>query len=185
MLAPTADVFFSVSLDLKAFEECMPKHDLIGSAYTFCAHVIIGGVATWVQQSQYNGSISYIFEAGHSSQGEAEEIMRKIFANPDLKSGQRYASHTFVDKVKSPPTQAADLLSWQTYTEFRRRLEGREQRKDFAALLRPQTDFAVFVDRRRIIELAAKWMKIDEAEAIALSRLHLGDRNDLVGGAGT
>jgi hypothetical protein len=35
----------AVSVDLDEYEQFMPKHELIGSAYTFCAHVIIGGSA--------------------------------------------------------------------------------------------------------------------------------------------
>ena len=163
---------FAAIIDLEEFEQYMPKHELIGGPYTFCTHVVIGGIAHWVAQSKFEGDIAYVFEAGHESEAEAGRIMHKIFTNPDLKSGQRYASHAFVDKAKSPPTQAADLLAWHTYTEFRHRLEGKPRRKDFASLLRPHTDWAVRIDKDRMIELSAKWALGDNS----LVRLHLGDR---------
>jgi hypothetical protein len=163
---------FAAIIDLEEFEQYMPQHELIGSAYTFCAHVIIGGIANWVDQSKYVGDIAYVFESGHASQGEADKIMQKIFNHPELKSGQRYASHTFIDKAKSPPTQAADLLSWQTYTEFRRRHEGlRLPRKDFVSLIRPAQDWAVQINKEKMSELATKWALGDDS----LLRLHRGD----------
>jgi len=58
----------------------MLKHPLIGTAYTFCSHVSIGGVAHWVETNGYSGDIAYLFEAGHVSQREANDIMRKIFS---------------------------------------------------------------------------------------------------------
>lgn len=163
---------FAVIMETDEFEQRMPKHELIGSPYTFCAHVIIGGIAGWVAQSHFQGDIAYVFEAGHRSQGEAGKIMQKIFTNPVLKSGQRYASHAFVDKAMSPPTQAADLLAWHTYTDFRHRIEGKPRRKDFTALLRPEIDWAVLVDKAKMDELATKWAGGDDS----LVRLHLGDK---------
>jgi hypothetical protein len=149
--------WFAVVIDLDDFDQYMPKHELIGNPYTFCAHVIIGGIAHWVADSKYDGDIAYVFEAGHESEREAGQIMQKIFHYPGLKSAQRYASHAFVDKAKSPPTQAADLLSWHTYTDLRHRLEGRPRRKDFASLLRPRTDFGRQILKEEMIRIAADW----------------------------
>jgi hypothetical protein len=163
---------FATIVDLDEFDQYMLQHPLIGSAYTFSAHVIIGGIASWVAESGYDGRIAYMFEAGHRSQGEAEGIMKKIFNDPQLKSGQRYASHAFVDKASSPPTQAADLLSWHAYTDFRHQLEGKPRRKDFASLLRPTKDWAVRIDQSKLVELSIKWARGDAS----LARLHLGEK---------
>jgi hypothetical protein len=158
------------TVNLDEFDEVMLKHPLIGSAYTFCAHVVIGGVAHWIETQAYEGDVAYVFEAGHASQHEANRIMRKIFADPALRSLQGYVSHAFVDKAKSPPTQAADLFSWQAYTDMRHETEGRERRKDFAALLRSQ-DQRVHISREKMVELSVKW----GGGGDSLSRLHLGD----------
>lgn len=162
---------FAVIVDLDEYEHFMPRHELIGSAYTFCAHVVIGGIAHWIERTGYKGEVAYMFEAGHRSQSEANKIMGKIFDDPRLRESQRYRTHAFVDKAKSPPTQAADMLAWHTYTDQRRQFERLPRRKDFAALLRPR-DQAVHVTRERMSNLAEKWFNGESS----LARLHLGDR---------
>lgn len=164
----------AVMVDLDEYDSFMPKHELIGSAYTFCAHVLIGGVAHWIEESGFAGDVAYFFESGHRSQSEADAIMKKIFADPELKSSQRYVAHAFVDKQRSPPTQAADILAWQAYTDQRRQFEGKPRRKDFVALLRPSIDWAVYITREKMTELSEKWGNGDDS----LARLHLGDRKD-------
>jgi hypothetical protein len=97
--------------------------------------------------------------------------MHRIFREPAVKSSQRYISHVFADKAKSPATQAADFLSWHTYTDLRRQNEDKPRRKDFAALLRSK-DQAVRVTRERMAELSAKWFAGNDS----LARLHLGNQ---------
>jgi hypothetical protein len=46
-----------------------------------------------------------------------------------------YVSHTFVDKKKFPCIQAADLLAWQMFTDWKHGMDKRPRRKDFSYLL--------------------------------------------------
>jgi hypothetical protein len=63
----------------------------------------------------------------------------------------RYASHTFADKTKILPLQAADLYAWQIYTLIKNNgMDGRptKVRKDLKALLRWQDQIDVFHTER-------------------------------------
>jgi hypothetical protein len=63
--------------------------------------------------------------------------MDRIFGDPHLKEVYGYAAHAFVDKVKSRPCQAADLLAWQWFTDTKRRVQGTRPnpRKDLVSLV--------------------------------------------------
>lgn len=127
---------FAVSVNVAQYELFMPNHPLAGKPYTFCAHSTIGGVINWIEDVNYQGDVAYFFEAGHASQPEANQIMEKIFAVPELRRASRYVAHAFVTKEKSLPVQAADLLAWQFYTDIRRQLRGETRhRKDFQSLI--------------------------------------------------
>jgi hypothetical protein len=121
----------------REFEAIMPRIAEVGSAYTFCAHVCLTGVQWWANTSNYFGDIAYFFESGHRSQSEANVIMERIFNIPDLRRKHRYVSHTFADKQKVRPLQAADLLAWQWHTDFKRRKVAvkKEPRRDLYALV--------------------------------------------------
>lgn len=164
----------AVSVNLADFERLMPQHPLIGTPYTFCAQVIIGGVANWIREQRYEGKVAYFFEAGHASGPEADGLMRKIFHDPELKLSCRYGGHSFVEKIEAPPVQAADLLAWQSYTDLRHQSENRPRRKDFESLLR-RPHKTVHVSPDRILHLARAWYP-DADATDSLRRLHLGDR---------
>ncbi len=164
----------AVTVNIAEFERYMPDHPLIGSPYTFCAHVIIGGVQNWIRKTRYAGEIAYFFEAGHASQSEANGIMQKIFKQPDLRDASRYHRHSFVLKEQTPAVQAADLLAWQWYTDLRHRIEGRPRRRDCERLLK-HPHVAVHVGPDMILELANKW-GFEPSEEESLVTLHLGDR---------
>jgi Protein of unknown function (DUF3800) len=120
-----------------------------GSAYTFCCWQILAGIRTWMNRNQFAGEVGYFYEAGHDSQSEANALMHRIFNNPGLKAGYRYAGHGFVDKVKSRPVQAADILAWQQATQVKRWMKNNYKiRADFQALAeRPPHE--LFVANRR------------------------------------
>ena len=163
------------AMNVAQFEKLMPDHPLIGSPYTFCAHVILGGVQNWAATTNYKGDIAYFFEAGHASQQEANQIMNKVFAHPKLKHESRYAAHAFVDKTKMAGIQAADLLAWQYYTDVRRRIEGkRERRKDFASLIAHPHN-AVLITPEMMVDLDRYW-RIEDDTGESLVNLHLGNQ---------
>ena len=107
------------------YETIVPDlpHDL-GSAYSYSARLCLTAVKGWIESSAFTGDVAYFFESGHKSQAEANQIMTKIFEVPELRLAYRYASHTFADKRKIRPLQAADLLAWQWHTDNKRRLRG-------------------------------------------------------------
>jgi hypothetical protein len=129
----------AVTVEPKRFDAIMPKIPEIGSAYSFCAHSILVSVRLWADKNNYSGDIAYFFESGHRSQSQANAIMQGLFSIPRQMLAHRYASHTFADKKKVRPLQAADLLAWQWLTDHKRRLKGKNQRrKDCAALVENQ-----------------------------------------------
>lgn len=168
----------AVTIDIGEFERLMPRSpEVIGGAYTFLANVIIGGVVHWVRTTNYVGDMAYFFESGHASQGEAQRIMDRVFRDKPLKEATRYSAHAFLDKEKSPPTQAADLLAWQWYTDIRHRIEHGKRRKDCAALLEHPHQ-VVHVSADKMIELSTKWTDINFGLSSDLSRLILGLQPD-------
>jgi hypothetical protein len=106
-----------------------------GSPYSFCCWQVLAGIRNWIQKNNFEGEISYFFEAGHASQSEANRIMSRIFTDPGLRAGYHYASHSFVDKEKLRPLQTADILAWQWHTQMKRWLKNDHRRRaDFQAL---------------------------------------------------
>jgi hypothetical protein len=100
----------------------VPKahRDIAGSAYTWCIHMCLQGVAEWLEKYQPSSLVSYFFESGHRHQKEANDTLTNVFMVPQLRAKYCYASHTFATKIPDPPgnpcvrpLQAADLLAWQ------------------------------------------------------------------------
>jgi len=127
----------AVTVEPKRFAAIMPDMpEIVGSAYSFCAHNMLVAVRLWADKTSYSGDIAYFFESGHRSQSEANAIMNRLFNIPEQRIAHRYASHSFADKQKVRPLQAADLLAWQWFTARKHGLKGRrELRKDCAALV--------------------------------------------------
>lgn len=86
--------------------------------------------------------ISMTLEAGHASQGLAQQALNDFRQNDINK--ERVLNASFESKVNSPLLQAADILAWQSTTYVKGWRNGREIRKDFASLLEvPHTFFHV------------------------------------------
>lgn len=64
--------------------------------------------------------------------------MTVIFKSQALRKKLFYASHTFGDKRRILPLQAAEVLAWQAFNDAKHRLSGLPSRKDFIALVREQ-----------------------------------------------
>jgi hypothetical protein len=61
--------------------------------------------------------------------------MNRIFKNSLFRQQYRYASHAFVPKETNRPVQTGDVLAWHHLQDYKKYLEGKPRRKDFAALL--------------------------------------------------
>lgn len=125
----------AVTVEPSLYDRIIPQSpNFVREAYTFCLHNCVVGVTEWLEQIKYNGKIAYFFESGHKSQGEANKYMNDLFKIPELKERHRYGSHTFADKKEIKPLQAADLLAWQSFTDYKRLINKKSSRKDFIAL---------------------------------------------------
>ena len=167
---------FVIGLNEDQYRLFMPvRHPLAGEPYTFCVQGAIGAITAWANQASYSGEIAYFFESGHQSQGQSNQLMAKIFADPGLKEMTRYAGHAFVEKRGTPGAQAADLLAWQFYTDIRRQMEriraGR--RKDLESLLAHDHE-ATYVSPWIMVRIAKAW-GYDTAKAEALLQGVFGD----------
>lgn len=137
---------FVVSLMPEVFDRYVPASPLIGSPYSVCIHACLGAAQAWADINAYRGDIAYFFESGHQSQSEANRIMTKIFSVPALRDKQRYVAHTFADKRKVFPLQAADIIAWLWNNECKRKMDTSrpQRRRDLNALMQPKDDGSLF-----------------------------------------
>jgi hypothetical protein len=106
--------------------------------YEFCAWNCIGLIAGWARAKRpgVTHSISYVFESGDAHQREANAMMDHVSKDPDKREFCMYAGHAFFPKEQARPTQAADLLAWQWFTDSKRRTKlPYTPRKDLIALM--------------------------------------------------
>lgn len=163
----------AVTINEDEFTSLMPHHPSVGSPYSFCAHVILAGVAHWLKQRPDVLKCAYFFEAGHSSQSEANGIMKKIFENEELSVINRYAAHSFVRKNDSAAIQAADMLAWQYFKDTKNKLEGRQRRLDCKSLFEHRHE-VLHISREKIESLAQRFA--NRAPTINdMVTIHLGD----------
>lgn len=117
------------------------KHGL--TAYAFCWRYCLDLIRAWADAEATKDDIAYFMEAGHRDQSVVEKFFRDLASKPKARRRFRYVAHTFADKEKVLPLQAADLLAWQTFTFIRRGLGGNGVRRaDLDALVRPQDVFS-------------------------------------------
>lgn len=131
-----------------------------GSPYVLCLLWCLAGVSSWVHKHQYEGKISYFFEAGHDRQGLAHRAMLSLNDNPNLKKGCCYHSHVFIGKDDARPIQAADLLAWQWQAEWKNRFgeKKRPRRADLVSLLKAP-HIASHLDASNLKALAASYYR--------------------------
>jgi hypothetical protein len=165
----------AVTVNEIEFSTYMLQHSLIGSPYSFCAHVLLAGVSSWLVANPMVTNVAYFFESGHKHQSEANNIMNILFTNAGARLAHRYSRHAFVDKEKAPPVQAADLLAWQWYSDKRHQLEGRPRRKDCASLTEHHHN-AIHIGPEKLAALA-KAMPFGANDVTDLMRLHEGDEH--------
>lgn len=131
-----AEFGFAVSVSEVHYVKLMPKVAFFGSAYSFCARAALSICGAWFLESGVSGVAKYCFEAGHSSQSQANAILSAAVRDTVLRERWHYGSHEFVSKQAAPGVQAADILAWLSRNFVERRLRGDERiRKDLASLL--------------------------------------------------
>jgi hypothetical protein len=139
----------------------MPMEKELGdSSYSFCARFCLTGARRCMDEKKLEGDCAYFFESGHRSQSEANAIMDRLYKNPTIRKTHHYSSHTFIEKSKATPLQAADLLAWQWYADIKRRARGEKSRRlDAKALFEGErhNDYSILhCDELMLRELAAR-----------------------------
>lgn len=96
----------------------------------------MGLVGRWRRQmGSTENDVAYIFEDGYSKKHRAYQFLEKVKRSRDyesLKGAYAMASHTFADRRKFLPLQAADYLAWETVKQMR--TSRRTARKSMEAL---------------------------------------------------
>lgn len=126
---------FATSIETK-YAHLIPTLGEYKNIYSFACWQALLNVRNWANDNRYHGKVSYVFEAGHDSQAESNEIMRKLFGHAFLKKAYRYAGHAFVEKRGGAPLlQCADILAWHITKNRRDQMIGRKSRGDYQALV--------------------------------------------------
>ena len=135
-----------VSVEPASYEKIIPKHDLIGDAYTFCATGCFHAIRAWADKNRRRDKIAYFFEAGAPNQDSANEIMALKVGKSEGKRAYRYKSHSFLLKEDSAPLQAADVLAWHWRDHCLRETIRAEAHEEFIALTETEIFFWSFDD---------------------------------------
>jgi hypothetical protein len=125
------------------YQLLQPMHleKIMTGAYGMLCQWCLAEIGSWAKRKNFNGKIHYFFEAGCSSQSDANLVLNKISDNAEFKSQYRYGAHDFIPKMQRRGLQAADMLAWFSRREAEdtgKILSGvrpRDRRKDFQALL--------------------------------------------------
>lgn len=136
-----------VGVEPPAYEKIMPKHALVGDAYTFCATGCLHAVRAWAEKQRRRVRIAYFFESGAPSQRTANEIIELKVARPKFRKTYRYKSHSFRLKEESTPLQAADILAWHWRDQCVRASNAIKTRADFLPLIDNRTMVWNFRDK--------------------------------------
>jgi hypothetical protein len=166
----------AVAANEREYQSWFYPEKRIGGVYSFCCWQILAGIKAWLERNNFQGDVAYFFEAGHDSQGEANALMTRIFNNPSLRSGYRYAAHAFVDKEKVRPVQTADILAWQWATHMKRVLKNNHKmRADFLALVaKPQHELFI-ANRKTLGTLIARQRYLQGLPVLGITG-HFGHR---------
>ena len=131
---------FAATIDQEAYKEIVQNSTGYPNPYTFLVRMCLGFVKNRIAQSDQEIRVNYMFEAGHKHRSDADRIMGEIANNSRRMTDYRYAGHSFINKTDVPIVQSADLLAWQTFTDFKRRERGEGPRRDYQALIRLDRD---------------------------------------------
>lgn len=114
--------------------------------YSFMLWCAFVHVNRWTNDNRPDERISLFFESGYKHQSRANDLLQAV--TQDRWGGRnRVASHTFVCKEDSEPTQAADLIAWHIRKGYENISLGKPIRRDTKALF----------DDRRVLTI--EWTK--------------------------
>ena len=111
----TAKIGLAATIKDEVFKAAMARNKIqrfTGSKYTACALRLFAALGIWADNNAIEGKILYQFESGSGSQDEADLMMKRIAASPELAARFRYGGHGFQSKESLLPLQAADLWVW-------------------------------------------------------------------------
>ncbi len=110
---------FAVSCNAKEVQAVGPQWIKgFGHAYPLCCHLCMIAAGNLIVASGSADRVTYVFESGHSREGEARTFLRNAVLNPDVKESYLHNGDAFLPKSDAIPLQAADLLAWE-WAKFR------------------------------------------------------------------
>lgn len=134
IIKDTASAGIGITVSEAEYLEIIPAIELVGGAYDALARDVITGVATWIENTRFEGYMHYYFEEGTDTESNASFCIAQMVRDKDIRKEACYDGHSFVPKMRSPGVQAADILAWHVGQDCKRRLQGRPMRKDFESL---------------------------------------------------
>jgi hypothetical protein len=134
---------FATSINVRDYERIVGGDGLyVPTAYTYALTGCFAALRRWIEESGYQGDVSYFIESGYAHQSDAQRFISEVLLRTEETAHKyRAVGAGFYDKRKVIPLQAADMLAWYAAQEFTRYKRGwKVRRKDFQALLRPDID---------------------------------------------
>ena len=148
---------YAVTVDKKAFNKIITKHGVVSTPYELCVWLCLTAARSEMNKIMRASGMSFLFETGFEHQPQANKMLNNIFKSPQLKEWFNYTSHSFVDKERCRPAQAADLLAWQWYKDMTRRARGMMQpRGDLRALTDGTRHFAIHLSADVLQDLVTR-----------------------------
>jgi hypothetical protein len=115
-------VIFSVAK--RDFAEIVGKNGFMPNPFTLGAWYSLFHIRHYARDKDPNCRMTYVFEAGDTHQGDAENLLRAIAQQPHRARSFHYERHKFLGKKASLATQAADILAWHGAKQADRRDRG-------------------------------------------------------------
>jgi hypothetical protein len=161
IIGDEASFVFCATIREEDFYAIVGRNGFVRSPYELLVWFCLISVKEWAKADGRVSGISYFFEAGFEDHAKANNLMNKIFSDPYLKDEYRYRSHAFVEKEKSFPSQAADILAWQKCKQSVRVAAGiSRKRSDFNALLERTLHKSSDLRRPQILSIISSLVKI-------------------------
>ena len=96
---------YAIVLDQSDYRRVFEDEGFNCDPYTFLLWTAMIHVKKWVDINMPHTAISLFFEKGYRTESRANELLR-------LSARESLFNYAFVDKVRSEPIQAADLIAW-------------------------------------------------------------------------
>lgn len=138
------------------YREVLEDGDFACDAYSFLLWTALLQVAKWCVANRPQQSLSLFFEQGYKTQTRANELLQFVIQDKVVwrnKGRPRVISHSFFDKDRSYPGQAADLLAWNVRKGNANAFAGKPLRKDTLALIEDRSIKTIHYPKARLIEI--------------------------------